>query len=48
MALVEFLGHELVSLAIVDHSGVECLSKHTRFVVKFRKGEYTAIDDGLL
>ncbi|KAN0077871.1 hypothetical protein V8E54_006175 [Elaphomyces granulatus] len=46
MALVEFLGHELVPL--VDHSGVECLPKHTRFVAKFRKGEYTAIDDGLL
>ena len=27
---------------------VECLSKHTRFVAKFRKGEYTAIDDDLL
>jgi hypothetical protein len=26
---------------------VECLSKHTRFVAKFRKGEYTAIDDDL-
>ena len=45
MALVGFLG-ELVSL--VDHSGVEYLSKHTRFVAKFRKGEYTAIDDDLL
>ena len=44
-ALVALL-NEVSSL--VDLSGVEWVLDHTSFVAKFRKGKYTAVDDGSL